>query len=39
MIPIDYAFDVKGVGTVVMGVVKQGTVKVYYQLRIMPCWK
>lgn len=36
MIPVDHAFDVKGVGTVVLGVVKQGTVKVYDQLRIMP---
>jgi len=36
MIPLDHAFDVKGVGTVVLGVVKQGTVKVYDQLRIMP---
>jgi selenocysteine-specific translation elongation factor len=29
MIPVDHAFDVKGVGTVALGVVKQGTVKVY----------
>ncbi len=36
IIPIDHVFDVKGVGTVVMGVVKQGSVKVYYQLKIMP---
>jgi selenocysteine-specific translation elongation factor len=36
MIPLDHAFDVKGVGTVVLGVVKQGTVKVYDQLRVMP---
>jgi selenocysteine-specific translation elongation factor len=36
LIPVDHAFDVKGVGTVVLGVVKQGTVKVYDQLRIMP---
>jgi selenocysteine-specific translation elongation factor len=36
MIPVDHAFDVKGVGTVVLGVIKQGTVKVYDQLRIMP---
>ena len=36
MIPVDHAFDVKGVGTVGLGVVKQGTVKVYDQLRIMP---
>ncbi|MGB7636615.1 MAG: EF-Tu/IF-2/RF-3 family GTPase [Nitrososphaeraceae archaeon] len=36
IIPIDHVFDVKGVGTVVMRVVKQGSVKVYYQLKIMP---
>ena len=36
IIPVDHVFDVKGVGTVVMGVVKQGSVKVYYQLKIMP---
>ena len=36
MIPLDHAFDVKGVGTVVLGIVKQGTVKVYDQLRVMP---
>src|SRR6185437_11356993 len=36
IIPIDHVFHVKGVGIVVMGVVKQGSVKVYYQLKIMP---
>ena len=36
IIPIDHVFDVKGVGIVIMGVVKQGSVKVYYQLKIMP---
>jgi selenocysteine-specific translation elongation factor len=36
VIPIDHAFDVKGVGTVILGVVKQGVVKVYDQLKIMP---
>lgn len=36
MIPVDHAFDVKGVGTVVLGVVKQGTVKVYDELVLMP---
>jgi selenocysteine-specific translation elongation factor len=36
MIPVDHAFDVKGVGTVVLGVVKQGAVKVYDQLKIVP---
>ena len=39
IIPIDHAFDVKGVGTVVLGVVKQGSVKVYDQLKIMPSGK
>jgi selenocysteine-specific translation elongation factor len=39
MIPVDHAFDVKGVGTVVLGVVKQGAVKVYDQLKIEPSGK
>jgi selenocysteine-specific translation elongation factor len=39
MIEIDHAFDVKGVGTVVLGVIKQGTVKVHDQLKIMPVAK
>ena len=39
MIEIDHAFDFKGVGTVVLGVIKQGTVKVYDQLKIMPIAK
>jgi selenocysteine-specific translation elongation factor len=39
IIPIDHGFDVKGVGTVVLGVVKQGSVKVYDQLKIMPSGK
>jgi selenocysteine-specific translation elongation factor len=36
MIPIDHAFDVKGVGTVALGVIKQGTVKVYDELVLLP---
>lgn len=36
MIPIDHAFDVKGVGTVALGVVKQGTVKAYDELMLLP---
>jgi len=39
MIPIDHAFDVKGVGTVALGVVKQGSVKVYDELELMPSKK
>jgi selenocysteine-specific translation elongation factor len=39
VIPVDHAFDVKGVGTVVLGVVKQGTVKAYDELVIMPAKK
>jgi len=39
MIEIDHAFDVKGVGTVVLGVIKQGTVKVHDQLKIKPIEK
>jgi len=31
-----HAFDVKGVGTVVLGMIKQGKVKVHDQLKIMP---
>ena len=33
---IDHAFNVKGVGTVVVGMIKQGTVKTYDQLKILP---
>lgn len=36
IIPVDHAFDVKGVGTVALGVVKQGTVKVYDELALLP---
>lgn len=36
MIPVDHAFDVKGVGTVALGVVKQGTVKAYDELILLP---
>jgi selenocysteine-specific translation elongation factor len=36
IIPVDHAFDVKGVGTVVLGVVKQGIVKVYDELVLLP---
>jgi len=36
LVPADHAFDVKGVGTVVLGVVKQGSVKVHDDLAIMP---
>jgi selenocysteine-specific translation elongation factor len=39
IIPIDHAFDVKGIGTVILGVVKQGTVKTYDQLKILPSGK
>lgn len=36
MIPVDHAFDVKGVGTVALGVVKQGSVKAYDELALLP---
>jgi selenocysteine-specific translation elongation factor len=36
IIPVDHAFDVKGVGTVALGVVKQGTVKVYDEPVLLP---
>ena len=39
IIEIDHAFDVKGVGTVVLGMIKQGTVKIHDQLNIMPIAK
>jgi selenocysteine-specific translation elongation factor len=39
MIPIDHAFRVKGVGTVVLGVIKQGVVKTFDQLKILPSGK
>ena len=39
IIEIDHAFDVKGVGTVVLGMIKQGKVKVHDQLKIMPIEK
>jgi selenocysteine-specific translation elongation factor len=39
MIEIDRTFDLKGLGIVVLGVIKQGTVKVHDQLKIMPIAK
>ena len=39
VIVIDHAFDVKGVGTVVLGVIKKGMVKVHDLLRILPYGK
>jgi selenocysteine-specific translation elongation factor len=39
IIPMDHGFDVKGVGTVVLDVVKQGSIEVYDQLKIMPSGK
>jgi selenocysteine-specific translation elongation factor len=39
IIPIDHAFDVKGVGTVALGVVKQGTVSSHDELTLMPSKK
>ena len=36
ILPIDHSFDVKGVGTVILGGIKQGRVKVYDKLRIQP---
>ena len=36
IIPVDHAFDVKGVGTVVLGVIKQGTINAYDELTIIP---
>jgi selenocysteine-specific translation elongation factor len=39
IIPIDHAFNVKGIGTVILGIIKQGTVKTYDQLKILPSEK
>jgi len=39
IIYVDHAFDVKGVGTVILGVVKQGIVRVYDELAILPTGK
>jgi selenocysteine-specific translation elongation factor len=39
MIPVDHAFDVKGVGTVVLGVVRQGSIKAYDDLVLQPSGK
>jgi selenocysteine-specific translation elongation factor len=36
VIPIDHAFDIKGVGMVVLGVVKEGTVRAYDELALTP---
>jgi len=36
IVSIDHAFDVKGVGTVVLGVIKQGIIRVHDQLQVMP---
>lgn len=35
-IPIDHCFDVKGVGTVILGKVTQGKVKAYDKLKLLP---
>ena len=34
--PIDHSFDVKGVGTVLLGGINQGKVKVYDKLKLFP---
>lgn len=39
MIPIDHVFRVKGVGTVVLGVIKQGVVRTFDHLKILPSGK
>ena len=35
-IPIDHCFDVKGVGTVILGKVVQGKIKAYDKLKLLP---
>lgn len=39
LINVDHAFDVKGVGAVILGIVRQGKIKVYDELEIMPLAK
>ena len=39
LIPVDHAFDVKGVGTVILGAVRSGKVKAYDNLALMPSGK
>jgi selenocysteine-specific translation elongation factor len=39
IIPIDHAFNVKGIGTVILGVIRQGTVTTYDELNILPSGK
>lgn len=36
IIPIDHSFDVKGVGTVILGVIRQGKINVYDKLKLLP---
>ncbi|MGD1836796.1 MAG: EF-Tu/IF-2/RF-3 family GTPase [Nitrososphaeraceae archaeon] len=36
VIPIDHSFDVKGVGTVVLGVIKTGKIRQYDKIKIFP---
>jgi selenocysteine-specific translation elongation factor len=36
VIPIDHAFDIKGIGMVVLGVVKEGMVRAYDELALAP---
>jgi selenocysteine-specific translation elongation factor len=35
-VPVDHAFNVKGVGTVILGVVKEGIIKKHEQLNVLP---
>ncbi|RMF30976.1 MAG: elongation factor Tu [Candidatus Nitrosothermus koennekii] len=39
LINIDHAFDVRGVGAVVLGIVREGKVRVYDEVQIMPLEK
>jgi len=36
IIPIDHSFDVKGIGSVILGSVKKGIIKTYDQVKILP---
>ena len=39
IIPIDHVFNVRGVGTVILGVIKQGAIKTHDQLKVLPSGK
>ncbi len=36
ILPIDHSFDVKGIGSVILGSIKKGMIKTYDQVKILP---